>query len=179
MNGPSPAPRAETPRPRWRRRAGAVGSALLVGGVVAWWWLGREGLAHPPGPEQLEVTGPPPLVDPGALAGLHEPGGSGHDDLRIVGAVLRNYLQSVRGPDVPPLGFNEEIVRALRGANPLRVAFVPLEHPSFDSAGRILDRWGTPYLFHPLAAEEIEIRSAGPDGKLFTADDQVGRSTEE
>ncbi len=119
------------------------------------------------------AAGPPPLVDPGALAGLHDPGTGPHDDLRIVDGALRNYLESVRGADAPPLGFNEEIVRALAGANPLGVAFIPPQHPAIDGAGRLCDRWGTPYHFHPLAAAVFEIRSAGPDRRLFTGDDGV------
>ncbi len=114
-----------------------------------------------------------PLADPGAFDDLHAPGAEPRDDVRIVGAALRNYLQAVHGGGVPPLGFNEEIVRALAGANPLGVAFLPPGHPAIDPQGRLCDRWGTPYHFHPLAADWIEVRSAGPDRRLFTADDLV------
>jgi len=37
----------------------------------------------------------------------------------------------------------------------------------------LVDAWGTPYFFHQLAAMEMEIRSAGPDKVMWTADDLV------
>lgn len=148
--------------------------------VVALWWRAHWGARAPsPGSDAVPAPGELSVADPTAFAGLHAAGSAPRDDVRIVGAVLRNYLQSVRGEAVPPLGFNEEIVRALRGANPLGVAFIPARHPAIDVQGRLCDRWGTPYLFHPLAAESIEVRSAGPDRRLFTADDLLAESVQE
>jgi hypothetical protein len=34
-----------------------------------------------------------------------------------------------------------------------------------------LDRFGTPYFFHPISETRIDVRSAGPDRKLWTEDD--------
>jgi hypothetical protein len=39
--------------------------------------------------------------------------------------------------------------------------------------GELIDQWGTPYFFHQLSKVEMEIRSAGPDGVMWTPDDQV------
>ena len=39
--------------------------------------------------------------------------------------------------------------------------------------GQLVDRWGTAYWFHPNSSYQMEIRSAGPDKNLFTADDVV------
>jgi hypothetical protein len=39
--------------------------------------------------------------------------------------------------------------------------------------GQLVDRWGTPYWFHPNSGNQMEIRSAGPDKNLFTLDDVV------
>ncbi len=162
-----------------KRRLLAAAVAGLLGLAAAWfWWRAGAG-----GPAVVGSVGPaaagPAVVDPTAYAGLHASETGPRDDLRIVGAVLRNYLQSVAGPDAPPLGFNEEIVRALGGANPLRLVFLPPDHPAIDARGRLCDRWGTPYFFHPLAATNIEVRTAGPDRKLFTIDDLVLGSAEE
>jgi hypothetical protein len=33
------------------------------------------------------------------------------------------------------------------------------------------DRWGTPYFFHQVSKTEMEIRSAGPDRRMWTGDD--------
>lgn len=163
-----------------KRRLFVAAVVVFLGVAVAWlWWR-----AGPGGPAAVGSAGPaapaavPAVVDPTAYAGLHATETGPSDDLRIVGALLRNYLQAVAGPDAPPLGFNEEIVRALGGANPLRLVFVPWDHPAIDPQGRLCDRWGTPYFFHPLSATIIDVRTAGPDRKLFTADDLVLGSAE-
>jgi hypothetical protein len=39
----------------------------------------------------------------------------------------------------------------------------------------LCDNWGTPYFFHQLSASVMEIRSAGEDKTLWTADDIVER----
>lgn len=162
-----------------KRRLFVAAVVVFLGVAVAWlWWR-----AGPGGPAAVGSAGPAAalsaVVDPTAYAGLHASETGPRDDLRIVGAVLRNYLQSVAGPDVPPLGFNEEIVRALAGANPLRLVFLPSDHPAIDARGRLCDRWGTPYFFHPLSATNIEVRTAGPDGRLFTADDLSAAGVDE
>jgi hypothetical protein len=72
---------------------------------------------------------------------------------------------------MPPLGFNEEITRALTGRNPLELAFIPSTHPAINALGLLCDRWGTPFHFHPVAIDRTDVRSAGPDRKLFTQDD--------
>jgi hypothetical protein len=41
-----------------------------------------------------------------------------------------------------------------------------------NEAGELTDRWGTAYFFHQLSSREMEIRSAGPDRKMWTEDDQ-------
>lgn len=167
--------------PRRARGLWVAALAIALGAGVAWLWWGGEARRSPPagGATPAATATVPHRADPTALVGLHEPGTAPRDDLRIVGAVIRNYLHSGLGPEAPPLGFNEEIVRALGGANPLGVIFLPPDHPAIDGQGRLCDRWGTPYFFHPLSAEEIEIRSAGPDRKLFNADDLVGSSAVE
>jgi len=143
--------------------------------AVAWlWWRGS-----PPAPREEAAPQAREVVDRTAFAGLHAPDTTPRDDLRIVGALLRNYLQSSAGTDAPPLGFNEEIVRALGGANPWHLVFLPADHPAIDPQGRLCDRWGTPYFFHPLSAAVIEVRTAGSDRKLFTSDDLLVRSTDE
>ena len=72
-----------------------------------------------------------------------------------------------------PVGENAEITRALTGANRLEFALIPPKHPSINSAGELCDRWGTPFRFHQISGEEMEIRSAGPDRRFATGDDAV------
>jgi hypothetical protein len=72
-----------------------------------------------------------------------------------------------------PVGENSEITAALTGRNKLAFAFIPKDCPAINSKGELCDRWGKPYFFHQISGEKMEIRSAGPDGVLWTADDVV------
>ncbi len=57
--------------------------------------------------------------------------------------------------------------------NPLRLALIPPDQPAINRAGELCDRWGTPFFFHAESATRMEIRSAGPDQKMWSADDVV------
>ena len=53
----------------------------------------------------------------------------------------------------------------------LRLAVIPPGHRAIDRNGELCDRWGTPFFFHAESATHMEIRSAGPDKKMWTDDD--------
>lgn len=72
-----------------------------------------------------------------------------------------------------PVGTNPEITRALQGENPKQINFLKADGNRVNSNGELVDPWGTPYFFHQLSGKEMEIRSAGPDGKMWTEDDLV------
>jgi len=72
-----------------------------------------------------------------------------------------------------PVGSNPEITRALAGKNPTGAKFLDPATMTLNEKGEMLDDWGTPYFFHPVSGTIMEIRSAGPDRKLFTNDDIV------
>ncbi|WP_265595238.1 hypothetical protein [Verrucomicrobium sp. BvORR106] len=91
-------------------------------------------------------------------------------DLEIL-ETLVGFFRSFQYGENPFGGENDEIVAQLSGRNPRNLAVILPESPSIDSRGRLLDRWGTPFHFHPVTHEVLEITSAGPDGKLWTADD--------
>ena len=112
-----------------------------------------------------------PIADVSAYVDLHSARTSAQQDVHIVEALVQNFQLSLKTSAVPPLGFNDEITRALTGRNPLQLAFIPPAHPAINARGELCDRWGTPYSFHPVAADRIDVRSAGPDKRLFTADD--------
>ncbi len=44
-----------------------------------------------------------------------------------------------------------------------------------NAGGELVYSWGTPFFFHQLSATQMEIRSAGPDRVMWTADDLVVR----
>ena len=70
-----------------------------------------------------------------------------------------------------PVGTNAEIMRAVMGDNLKQVRIFPADGSSLNAAGELIDRWGTPYFFHQVSKTEMEIRSAGPDRKMWTNDD--------
>jgi hypothetical protein len=94
-----------------------------------------------------------------------------HSDLRLVNEIFDAYRGAVRSGN--PVGENAEITAALTGRNRLGFPFIPKDSPAINRKGELCDRWGTPYFFHQLSGEKMEIRSAGPDQKLWTADDEI------
>ena len=73
-----------------------------------------------------------------------------------------------------PVGNNAEITAALTGQNPRQINFLREDAGlRLNERGELLDGWGTPFFFHQLSADIMEIRSAGQDRKLWTYDDVV------
>ena len=70
-----------------------------------------------------------------------------------------------------PVGTNAEIMKAIMGGNPKSAKLGPPEGVGVNPEGELIDHWGTPYFFHQLSAEHMEIRSAGPDKTMWTIDD--------
>jgi len=85
--------------------------------------------------------------------------------------VFRHYNQRFGGN---PVGSNREITATLGGQNPQQANFInPDDGARLNGRGELVDHWDTPYFFHQLSRTEMEIRSAGPDRKMWTADDLV------
>lgn len=75
-----------------------------------------------------------------------------------------------------PVGVNSEITSALNGNNPKQINFIdPQAGMRINANGELIDAWGTPFFFHQLSGKDVEIRSAGPDKKMWTVDDLVAR----
>jgi len=95
----------------------------------------------------------------------------------VVLGKMRNAVhqyQSMFGEN--PTGTNPEITEALNGGNPKQARFINEESGlRINGRGELVDSWGTPFFFHQLSGTEMEIRSAGPDKKMWTADDLVTR----
>jgi len=111
-------------------------------------------------PYLLGSAGTPPAMDPQTVLG----------NARI--AVV-NYGSRFGGN---PIGTNPEITAALNGENPRQVKFLNAESGHrINGRGELVDAWGTPFFFHQISGSEMEIRSAGPDRKMYTSDDLVTR----
>lgn len=102
---------------------------------------------------------PPPPPDPQTGIALDK-----------VRSMLRDYRTLYREN---PVGTNAEIMKAVMGGNPKQARLGPPDDQSLSPEGELLDRWGTPYFFHQLSSDLMEIRSAGPDKSLWTSDDIV------
>ena len=83
---------------------------------------------------------------------------------------IRQYGSTFGGN---PVGTNPEITKALQGDNPKQINFLKADGNRVNAKGELVDPWGTPYFFHQLSGNEMEIRSAGPDQIMYTSDDQV------
>lgn len=92
--------------------------------------------------------------------------------LESVRLCVRNYGLRFKGN---PVGNNAEITAALNGDNPQGVRFLDANVHRVNGKGELVDGWGTPYFFHQLAGDRMEIRSAGADRILWTLDDLVMR----
>lgn len=92
-------------------------------------------------------------------------------DLEIIRDFVSIYSRASGGN---PVGDNADITAALTGTQypGQKGHFFPRGHSAVRS-GQLVDRWGSPYWFHPNSSSQMEIRSAGPDRQLFTGDDHV------
>lgn len=166
------------------RTPGVVATAALLLGLLLWF------LWRTPPPAKPVASGPAPaapvprsvasdpVVPPAtALSGesrvadeLNAPAGSIQRDLRILNEVFETW-QTNFPRSGNPVGENVEITRALTGANELRFAFITPGHRAINPRGQLCDRWGTPFRFHQLGGQQMEIKSAGPDRVFNTPDD--------
>ncbi len=131
----------------------------------------------PPGIIVHETTRsiPPPAAffPPGdaQLADYGTPGIPPAEDLRLLSVSITNFLIVAKRASEFPLSANEEWSAALRGLRPGSEPWISAKSPLLDAQNRLIDRWGTPLHFHALGDKRWELRSAGPDRKLFTDDD--------
>jgi hypothetical protein len=117
------------------------------------------------------ATSAPPLIGERILEGYGDPARPPQEDLAGVARTLESFALLVKGDNPLPLGANEEIARALRGRNRATLRVLPDQHSALNAQGQLIDRWGTPLFFHARSRDRIDIRSAGPDREMWTADD--------
>lgn len=159
--------------------------AVLVVGCVVWFFTRwpveekvvpevskKEAAVAPELPKLLEPR-TPTLENPlQSWERLLVRDGSPAEDRASLADLVLNYVQASPLDRRPALGTNEEFVHALTDHVALGDAALPSDHPAIVK-GRLVDRWGNPWFFHQEAADVIEVRSAGADGKLFTKDDVI------
>lgn len=133
---------------------------------------GQEGANLP----AVEITTPPqgktvPLIGEAILKDYAKPSLPPENDLNLMAQLMNNFMLLVKSAAARPLSANEDWAAALCGQNPSHERFLPDHHPALNSRGQLVDRWGTPLFFHALGNSQFEVRSAGPDRKLWTLDD--------
>lgn len=163
-----------------RRRAAIAALALLAIGWVAWRVTRAPVDDTAAGTLSPAATvGTPPSREAGAVASaerstladaLNAPSADIHADLRLVAELIDTFRTNFPR-EGNPVGNNAEITAALTGRNHLRLAIVPPDHPALNAERELCDRWGTPFFFHAESATRMEIRSAGPDRKMWSEDD--------
>ena len=114
------------------------------------------------------VSSYPPSTPPPRAAEESEPEVAG--DFDKISLMLRDY-RTLAGEN--PVGTNAEIMHAIIGGNPKGARLGPPEGQSLNGNGELIDRWGTPYFFHQLGKDLMEIHSAGPDRRMGSADDII------
>lgn len=120
---------------------------------------------NPPPRPVHDPDGPPPPPSPPEMPKSREQAREVVDHVQFT---IRDYRAALKEN---PVGNNAEITRALLGDNLKQVKFSVPEGSQLNGQGELCDPWGTPYFFHALARDQMEIRSAGPDRTLWTPDD--------
>jgi hypothetical protein len=156
--------------------------ALLGVALLLWFSLSRRAApvesARPPVPVTSSRPAAATPVAPAASAterstladALNSPTKDIRADLQVVAEVISAFRSNF--PRLGnPVGTNAEITAALTGKNKLHLALIPADHPAINRDGELCDRWGTPFFFHAESSTRMEIRSAGPDKKMWTDDD--------
>jgi hypothetical protein len=113
----------------------------------------------PPLPPDLPPPKPRVVPSPEALKDM--------DDIQFM---LRDFRARLGGN---PGGTNAEIMKEVMGGNRFQARLGPPEGQKLNEQGELVDRWGAPYFFHQISQNEMELRSAGPDRAMWTADDIV------
>lgn len=93
------------------------------------------------------------------------------NDLTLMSRLMDNSLLLLKSAANRPLSANEDWADLFRGRNGAREEFLPSRHIALNAQGQLIDRWATPLFFHALGGGRYEVRSAGPDKKLWTSDD--------
>jgi hypothetical protein len=150
--------------------------ALVVGGLL--WWPKRSPQAAPPVGVAPSVVAPAPApskftedLSAEHLVGYGSATSDPQRDLEMVKDAVDAFVRSIKIPGALPTGSNRELVAALAGENAHRIRFIDPASPFINADGELLDRWQVPLFFHFVEANDVGVRSAGPDRVLWTADD--------
>jgi len=163
------------------KRTGLIALVVLVLLAIGIWLvrqsqpaplanLTNESSATPATPSASPVTRTNFLGET-ILRGYAETNLPPENDLTLITRLMENSLLLLKAAANRPLSANEDWADLLRGKNAAHEEFLPAIHVALNAKGQLVDRWQTPLFFHALGGGRFELRSAGPDRKLWTADD--------
>ncbi|MBL9133985.1 MAG: hypothetical protein JNG86_22425 [Verrucomicrobiaceae bacterium] len=168
-------------RLKWKLAVLAVIAAVVA---LFWWWLISERSKPSGHGVQDTLTAAAKVMEGAARLQMAAPlpGASilqnyaststrPEDDLHAMAHVFSNLRLLLKGDAPFRMGANEEFAAALLGKNAAKEVFLSAPHACLNEKGQIIDRWGTALFFHVRDAQRIDIRSAGPDRTMWTADD--------
>jgi hypothetical protein len=112
-----------------------------------------------------------PLLGETILRDYASPNLPPENDLTLMSRLMENSLLLLKSAANRPLSANEDWAALFRGQNAVHEQLLPAQHVALNAQGQLVDRWGAPLFFHALGGGRYEIRSAGPDSKLWTTDD--------
>jgi hypothetical protein len=110
------------------------------------------------------------------LLNYANPASPPQDDLILMSRAVASFLLISKQASDRPLSANEEWSAALRGNRPGTEPWISNNSVALDSRNRLIDRWGVPLHFHALGGKQWEIRSAGPDKKMWSDDDLLEKT---
>ena len=159
-----------------------LGLGLIIGVVLILFYKGPQ----PVKTEVAEVTSTPPAeVKPPAkisseqqmgdqiLADYASPESDGQEDVKLFYHYLTNIFMLIKSRDSKQYAINEDLASFLLGKNNYKTPCVSADSHIFNEKGLIVDRWQTPIHIHTISNDRFEIRSAGPDRKIFSEDDFI------
>lgn len=94
-----------------------------------------------------------------------------HDDLMLMFEVLGDFNSILKGRTNLPATTNKELAATLIGNNNDKIRFISPKAKFLNENGEIVDRWNVPLFFHFQDGYLPDIRSAGPDQKMWSDDD--------
>ena len=151
-----------------RRSIGLI--VAIIGGYLVY-RLAFPPQTTPPVLELEPITENTPAAPHPLAASLGTDTASLHKEPAVVLELL-NAWRRVEGR-YPAAEDNTALVRQLTARQGNRPPLLSPQHPRINAEGAITDGWGTPYFFHHISANYMEVRSAGPDRVLYTDDDLI------
>jgi len=158
-------------------RIGAIVLAVLIAAALLWWPSDPPEAPLPAVAESPVATAdvaPSRFTEDLSAEHLVGYGTTASDPQRDLGMVkdaVDAFVRAIKIPGALPTGSNRELVAALAGENAHRIRFIDPASRFINADGELVDRWQTPLFFHFVEADDVGVRSAGPDRAMWTADD--------